>query len=677
MVQVDAVVTNSKGLQITGLKPADFEIFEDGKRQQITSFSYVFTGAPASGAGPIPAASSAPPGVLPAPIRPPAARRIVLVVDDLGLSFVSTYNVREALKKFVEHQMQADDLAAILCTSRGMGTLQQFTDNHHLLEAAIERVRWNPMGRGGVSALAPLKADSNSSRFTVRDVSPGGAAPTLSGLGPETRANAGSHIPRADEYMQGDFTVGTLDSLIYIIRGMRDLPGRKSLIFISDGFALPLDTDADRRVLDTLSSLVELANRSSVVIYAIDPRGLQGLGLGAIDDTADRNAAQVLEALARRRQAFFSTQDAMAILAGQTGGFLVHDTNDLNWGMGRILKDQSGYYLIGYKPPVKDFSSGKAGAQIHKLKVRVRVAGLHVRSRSQFYGIEDEEAPPVYHTREEQVAAALASPFGTAGVHVSLASQFVNSEPGGSAVQVLLHIDARDLSLQNLPDGSKEIVFDAAVITYGENGSVADAKYDTFTSTLSPAKFENVLKSGVDYMMEVPVKEPGAYQLRAAVRDSPTGHVGSVSQFIDVPDLGKGRLTVSGLVLNAAGRGEEGPAVRRFQAGNRVSYGFEVYNARLDPTTNQTQLEGQIGVFRDGDRVAALRAEPLRPQDRPNPAVPTMSGWLQLDCSLSPGEYLLQATISDKLAKGKYAVASQWTDFEVAGAASNCHTGEH
>jgi VWFA-related protein len=589
--------------------------------------------------------------VLPAPLRPQAARRIILVVDDLGLSFESMYYVRQALKEFLERQVQPGDLAAILRTSRGVGVLQQFTDNKHLLDAAIERVRWDPNGRAGTTAIAPMTADLSSFMAPV-------------------------HFPSADEFWQANFTVGTLGALIYIINGMRDLPGRKSLILFSDGFALPLDADSDRRVLDTLGTLVELANRSSVVIYAIDPRGLQVLGLLAADDTTGRGNAQVSKALWNRRKGFFSTQAGMADLAGKTGGFLVHDTNDLSRGVQRILEDQSGYYLIGYKPPAKDFQSGKTGAQIHRLRVRVKVAGLHVRSRSQFYGVADEEARSVYHTRDEQVAAALASPFDTAGVRVILASQFLSREPSGPEVRAILHIDGRDLSFQNQTDGSKKIVFDAAVMTYGENGEVADAKYSTFTGALNEANFETLLKSGLDYLIEVSVKKPGAYQLRAAVRDPTTGRVGSVSQFIDVPDLRKGRLTVSGLVLNATGRGEEGPAVRRFQPGDRVSYGFEVYNARLDPTTNQPQLDGLIRIFHDGGQVAAIRAEPLPPKERPDPTIPTMSGWLQLSCGMPPGEYLLQATITDTLAKGSQSVASQWTDFEVAGVPSNCGTGE-
>ena len=84
------------------------------------------------------------------------------MVDDLGLSFESTYYVRRALKKFVDEQMQSGDLVAIIRTGGGMGALQQFTSDRRQLYAAIERIRWNSLGRGGTGAFAPLTGNSDA-----------------------------------------------------------------------------------------------------------------------------------------------------------------------------------------------------------------------------------------------------------------------------------------------------------------------------------------------------------------------------------------------------------------------------------------------------------------------------------------------------------------------------------
>jgi|GEM_PF-1921722 hypothetical protein len=136
------------------------------------------------------------------------------------------------------------------------------------------------------------------------------------------------------------------------------------------------------------------------------------------------------------------------------------------------------------------------------------------------------------------------------------------------------------------------------------------------------------------------------------------------------------RRALKEFVDNAAGRGEKGPAVRRFQPGDRISYGFEVYNAEFDPATNQAQLEGLIRIFYDQRKVAAFQPEVLSSKARRDRKIPSIAGGLQLSCSMEPGAYVLEATIADKLAKGKNRVASQWTDFEIAQAPPNCGNGE-
>src|SRR5207302_7509071 len=90
-------------------------------------------------------------------------RTIAVVVDDLGLSFESAYYVRRALKKFVDEQIQTGDLVAIIRTGAGIGALQQFTSDKRMLYAAVERIKWNPLGRGGVGAFAPISSSQTTS----------------------------------------------------------------------------------------------------------------------------------------------------------------------------------------------------------------------------------------------------------------------------------------------------------------------------------------------------------------------------------------------------------------------------------------------------------------------------------------------------------------------------------
>ena len=163
LVQVDAVVTDSKDKPVTDLKAEDFEIRQDGKVQKITNFSYITTRTAGGGTAPGIAPARRPSPVKGVPPPPPAVlkpadirRTVALVVDDLGLSFESTVRIREALKKFVDQEMQPGDLVAIIRTGAGMGALQQFTADKRMLHAAIDRVKYNGLGRVGISNFAPL-----------------------------------------------------------------------------------------------------------------------------------------------------------------------------------------------------------------------------------------------------------------------------------------------------------------------------------------------------------------------------------------------------------------------------------------------------------------------------------------------------------------------------------------
>src|SRR5687768_3983237 len=110
LVQIDVVVTDKNGKQVIDLKPEDFEISEDGKKRAITHFSYIATGKPAAEPGAEPAAKAAEP-VKPARLgREQVRRTVALVIDDLGLSFESFASARKAMARFVDEQMQPNDM---------------------------------------------------------------------------------------------------------------------------------------------------------------------------------------------------------------------------------------------------------------------------------------------------------------------------------------------------------------------------------------------------------------------------------------------------------------------------------------------------------------------------------------------------------------------------------------
>jgi VWFA-related protein len=683
LVQVDAVVTDKSGKVVTDLKPEEVQIFEDGKPQKITHFSYNVTESAVltPPAKPATVDKNAPP-VPPVTLKPEQVRRtMAIVVDDLGLSFESTYYVRRALKKFVDEQMVPGDLVAIVRTSGGMGALQQFTSDKRQLYAAIERVKWYASGRGGVGAFAAIEP------------------PTPGQFGAEIDAKN----EELNQFREDLFAVGTLGAVSYVVKGLRQLPGRKSVLLISDGFRIYNQEDAMRSylALQRLRRLIDEAGRASVVIYTMNATGLQTLGLTAADSTGGMSADQLETQLSNRRNAAFETQQGLDFLAQQTGGIAIRNSNDLSGGIRRVMEDQKGYYLVGYRPDNATFDPKTGRRTFHKLLLKVTRPGkFNVRMRNGFLGVSDEDKQPAPRTLAQQLVGALTSPFGATGVHLQLTSLFGNDARTGSFMRSMLHVDARDLTFTGQPNGWHKCVFDVLAITFGDNGVPVDQNGRTYTLTLPDELYKRALRDGLVYYVTVPIKKPGAYQLRMSLRDSSTERIGAASQFIEAPDLKKDRLALSGIVIrgensaakttspnapagqpganqpvnSAPGQSQEGveqgnpeasPAVRHFSHGMLMAYAFIIYNARLDKATNAPQLTTQVRLFRDGKPVFTGKENAFAVSSRVDLKRLLAGGAIQLGTDLPLGEYVFQVIVNDPLASEKHRIATQWIDFEI------------
>ncbi|MGI8470095.1 MAG: VWA domain-containing protein [Pyrinomonadaceae bacterium] len=677
LIQVDATVTDKNGNIVTDLKPEDFEIFENNQKQPITNFSFV-SAPPETNSAPTPknsAANGVP--VPPVTLRPEQVRRtIALVVDDLSLSFESVHFVRQALKKFVDTQMLDGDLVAIIRTGGGIGALQQFTSDRRQLYAAIDKIRWNPIGNGKIGAFAPIEATPlERSKAMGNEVSD------------EQLAEEKNQNQRFNDFQGSVFATGTLGALDFIIKGMRELPGRKSVMLLSDGFKLFTEDEMGFKessiILDSLKRLTDLANRSSVVIYAMDARGLQTLALTAEDNTSDQTSEQLESKLSDRKNELFDTQDGLVYLARQTGGLSFINNNDLNGGIRKMLNDQKGYYLLGYTPDSETFDAQKR--RFNKLTVKVKRPDLKVRYRSGFFGLTDDETNrPANQTPQQQITAALTSPFSANGIELRLNTLFGNDLKGGEYMRSFLHVGAKDLKFSDEADGTHKATFDVLAISFGENGLVADQIAKNYTITLKEDSYQNFLRDGFVYNFTFPVKKPGAYQMRIAIRDSGSGRIGSANQFIEVPDLKKGKLTLSGIVLenqtlkeyqdsqsdaaaNSAqpkSSSQSDTSLRKFKRGTVLRYGYEVYNVKLDGS-QKPQLSVQTRVFRDGKLLFEGKPAPINLEGQKDWQKIASMGAVALGTEMQPGDYVLQIVVSDTAKNDKNRTASQWVQFEV------------
>ncbi|MDQ2746062.1 MAG: VWA domain-containing protein, partial [Acidobacteriota bacterium] len=592
-------------------------------------------------------------------------------------------------------QMQDGDLVAIIRTGAGIGALQQFTSDKRQLLAAIEKVRWNPIGSGGVGAFAPIESSLNDAANNSADGSDGSGDNQNGGNNQNGNANqnsGGDSATDLNSFRESVFATGTLGAVNFIVRGMKDLPGRKSVMLLSDGFQI-FDRDQNgsqesSRVLETLRRLIDAANRASVVIYTMDARGLQTTGLTAEDDVSGKSADQIEQSLNDRRNKLFDTQEGLIYLAKQTGGVAIYNNNDLSKGIEKMLDDQS-YYLIGYQPDAETFDPAKR--RFNKFTIKVKRPGANVRYRSGFFGVSDEKIErSIAETPAQQLKNALVSPFAVNGISLRLNTLFGNDAKAGSYVRSLLHVNAKDLKFTDQADGGKQAVFDILAVSFGDNGAVIDQIAKTYILKVKGDGFQKISREGFVYYFTFPVKKPGAYQYRIAVRDAGSQKVGSANQFIEVPNLKKNRLTISGIVLEnltleqwqksaetvqpktatTTTADDDSPdsmtdtSLRRFKSGTVLRYGFEIYKAQFSQA-RKPNLTAQLRIFRDGKSLYEGKIAPIDLTGQSDLERIKSVGALNLGTEMAAGEYILQIIVSDNSAKNKRQLATQFVPFEI------------
>jgi VWFA-related protein len=665
LVQVDAVVTKD-GKVIKDLQKEDFEIFEDGRRQEITSFAYIANvpGAASSSGPRVNAKDKNAPPLPGAPLQPHDPRRtIALVIDDLGLSAESMAQVRRQLRKFVDEQLSPNDLVAIIRTGGQMGALQQFTNDRRLIEKAMSQVKWNLCSRVGINVFPTVPLPLL--RQQTRSISEGGPC--------------------------GLYSVGnTMRALTFIVEAMDALPGRKSMIVFSDDLPrqdqeIDLNRFGDRA--DVLSSgasdtrnysfllrrIAERAIRSSVVIYSVDAGGLHYTGITAADNISGNAAqinSQVLNTMTYRSRLIQQRREGAELIANQTGGFLVRNSN--NFQLDRILEDQSGYYLLGYRPTDETFNK-----RFHKIKARVKKSGMTLRTRFGFYGITEEDANRTKLTPADKSTLALMSPFGAQDIEVDLTTFFAHSKATGPLIRSFLYINAKDLTFSETADGSHNASIELRAMIFGSNGIVVDQTTVGRNLSLRGNTYEQALREGITVQFDTPVKKPGAYQFRVAARDMASSRIGSAGQFVAVPDLNNKQLALSGIVMrgvsktadetapNAAPEPGTNPAVRRFAVGSNVQFVCAIYNALLDPARGLPNLVMQARLFRDDKSVYSSPEMTVDTSDQTDLTHLVAPGVVRLSSSLEPGTYFLQVVVTDMLAREKQEPVMQWIDFEV------------
>jgi VWFA-related protein len=668
LVQMDAVVTDKNGNQVRDLTASDFELLQDGTPQKISSATYVNTDVSAPTAATKSNNKTEKNAALP-PIEQSRSSRggriITFIVDDGNCvaSIIGMEAARSALSKFVTEQMLPNDLISIYRTRGGSSLLQQYTSDKAQLLRVARQIRFYPPSGSCVSYDGDFFQATGKTPITpdkYRD---------------EIRDNQ---------------TVGTLGVVSYVVRGLEKVRGRKVVFLLSDGLPIrALNKGAQesgtRRAIVALRDLTDLANRASVVFNTIDVRGIfdetmKTASDGSFETTSidPPRPSQGETVAGDRTSEVLNTREGLFFLAEETGGNFYKNQNNLDAAIRRALSLEKGYYLIGYEPDDETFKN----KEFNKIEIRLKRPDLKVSYRAGFLGKTDESVAPKKRTGDSELYEAIVAPLPRAGLNVRLAAYFVNDPAQGNVVRSLVHLDGNELKFTDESNGFKKAVLDVIAVTLNDKNEVVDEFNRTHTFKFEAAAIPYIKQNGIIYTTDVPVKKAGNYNFRLAVRDENSRLLGSAGQAIQIPDLKKSKIYMSGLIVNAtdangkfaipsAVKPENAlsptastavPAIRRFRPNTILAYAYTLYNAQIDKATNQPKLTVQVNLYRDGKVISegqpqAAQLEKLTDQTRINDY-----GYLRINAATQPGDYALQIIVKDALTN---EVVSQSIDFEV------------
>src|SRR5438552_4625070 len=227
LVQTEVVVTDKNDQIIPDLKLEDFEVYENGKKQDVKFMEYVSvdTGRRAEGNRPAGLDSKVGADISSELAAQDVKRVVAFVIDDLTVPFSDLVTVRQVLRDFVDNQMQEGDLVAIVRTVGGKGLLQQFTSDRQLLRRAIAQlnVSTNPF-QSYNNLPTPDKLQRGIPPSTAEGVS---SATTDADLGVDAGPlDIGNAEDETSRLFRG---LITLQTTTYVIDSLKQIPGRKSL----------------------------------------------------------------------------------------------------------------------------------------------------------------------------------------------------------------------------------------------------------------------------------------------------------------------------------------------------------------------------------------------------------------------------------------------------------------
>ena len=678
LVQTAIIVVDKNGKFVEGLERGDFELLIDGKPRPISFLERITTASEREAQ--LSARKQPENSVSVTGNSTVRGRTIIFYIDDLHLSFNSLYRTRQMIAHFVDNEMSSKDSVAIASATGQIGFLQQFTSNKDVLRAALARINTQPsdertMGMGNTrmseftALMIETKPDSRTNNvmavYIEECLKQSGSTSGDRRAALAMRANCERLVKsnaRNILLQTGYATEKMYGSLESLMRSSARLPGRKIVFFASDGFLSqggPMGDNLSNKV----RQIADAAQRANVVIYSIDARGLIS---GTLDATNNLLPDVNGRMAAVESTEIIATQDALNALAVDTGGRALRNQNYFERWVEGVLDETSNYYLAAWRPSTEEEKTSKFR------DIKISIVGrpeLTVRApRGYVAGPQPAEMVRASSSEKSksnvsELHDALKDSYPTNSLPVVLSLTHLNTPANGQLLTSSFQIAVSRLDYGE--DDKQPALVNLAGVILNDKGKIVSS----FQTQLSakPINSENSDGSGIIYNHRDPVA-PGIYQVRVASRDERSGRVGSAMQWIVIPDLRTGQLTLSSLMIGGrflddastkgAGRQVQLSVDHRFLRSDKLGYWIFVYNAKRN-AGGATDLVAETEVLRDGKVVLNNRSK-LNNDSADRDRIP-FGAALALQ-SLTPGSYELRVKIIDSV---DGASATQSIDFAV------------
>lgn len=553
LVVVDAIVTDKAGNPVTDLKPDEITVEENGKAQKIASVELVTPNAQ-------------PPEELPPTIysnRPqytmPKAGYTILLIDALNTPVENQMWARQVLVEWAGTQLQAGQRVAVYALGNSLYRLQTFTDDPLLLRQAIE-----------ATTKMQFAGNKTPQQTGTRVPLPGSTSASASGgavqTNPTIRAVATRLASWETEQSAYNTTMSistTTAALRALARMLLGVPGRKNLVWITGGVPISLRMEdmtvsnaLPQKTIDTIDAppplqqemsqaaysqdvkisaandvkeAASLLQQAQISIYTVDARGLFGSTPQTTASNSGLNSSGVLvqgaeygTSVSNSGARISDSQANMKTIAGETGGKYFVNRNDIESAVSAASRDGGTYYSIAYYPEKKKFDGS-----FRKIKVTVKRPAMNVRHRTGYYAVDFSKMGK--KERENELTSAVRASSFAPSTELLFDAQIKPPAEITGQMTVPVTFLLRPGNFTAVDDkGGKKIDLDFFVTAMGPDGKSAANTGMTVATTLPPQQYEQISKQGI--LLPIDIKlPPGNYTVLLAVRDNPTGMVGTLN----------------------------------------------------------------------------------------------------------------------------------------------------